>query len=133
MLILDPINNHQIQKQKTKNKMPPKQNKASSGQQQEATTATATAISPSKRAKSGEVELKHEGHRLLRKETAESVLSLVLRRDPTDTKTMQQSQAIIDEVRNGGEAKLIEIAQKFGDLQVCCFVLFCGVLLESPI
>ena len=36
---------------------------------------------------------------------------------PVDDATLAQAGAIMKEVRSGGEAKLIEIAQKYGDIK----------------
>jgi len=37
--------------------------------------------------------------------------------DPVDAKTRAEAQAIVDDVRAGGTARLREIAEKFGDIK----------------
>ena len=62
---------------------------------------------------------------LLRRVPADGVKALSL--SPIDDATMAQAGAILTDVRTGGEAKLLEIAHKFGDMQpgasataLCC-------------
>jgi hypothetical protein len=51
----------------------------------------------------------------LRRVAAHEVKALSL--DPVDDKTRSQAAAIVNDVKDGGEAKLLEIAIKFGDIK----------------
>jgi hypothetical protein len=51
----------------------------------------------------------------LRRVAPSEVKSLAL--DPVDDTTRAQAGAIVDDVKKGGEAKLLEIATKFGDVK----------------
>lgn len=51
----------------------------------------------------------------LRRIAPDAVKALSL--SPVDETTMGQASAIMREVREGGEAKLVEIGTKFGDLK----------------
>ena len=45
--------------------------------------------------------------------------------DPVDDVTRAQAAQIIHDVRTGGEAKLIEIATKFGDIKEGMYLIPC--------
>ncbi len=51
----------------------------------------------------------------LRRVAPQEVKALSL--DPIDDKTRAQAAAIVKDVKEGGEAKLLEIATKFGDIK----------------
>jgi hypothetical protein len=58
----------------------------------------------------------------LRRVAPQEVKALSL--DPIDDKTRAQAAAIVKDVKEGGEAKFLEIATKFGDIKEGTFRLY---------